>query len=72
MLVKSTLSIAGLFGAIAMFLRTRHRRRPETPVRTWPNRDEFALMDASTLNAFLASRGADVRVVDDAPEARPD
>lgn len=70
MLLRGTLSLFGLFGAAAMFLRSRQRRRSVAQGRTWPGRDEIERMDSSTLNAFLASRGLDVRVVDDGPETR--
>ena len=69
MLVRSTLSLFGALGAAAMFLRIRHRRRT-VQGRTWPGRDEIARMDAPALNSFLASRGLDVRVVDEPEEAQ--
>jgi hypothetical protein len=70
MLSKSILSV-GVFGAIAaMFLGNRFLRRPSTKKRTWPGRKEIEQMDDAALNAFLASRGLDVRVVDDAQEAQ--
>lgn len=69
MLSKSRLSV-GVFGALAaMFLGNRFLRRP-TKMRAWPGRKEIEQMDSATLNAFLASRGLDVRVVDDASEAQ--
>jgi hypothetical protein len=44
------------------------RRRPTR----WPSRDEFAEMDAGTLNEYFASIGADVRVQDRAAVAKAD
>lgn len=69
MLSKSILSV-GVFAALAaMFLGNRFLRRPTIQTRTWPGRKEIEQMDSAALNAFLASRGLDVRVVDDAQEA---
>jgi hypothetical protein len=71
MLSKNRLSV-GIFGALAaMFLGNRFLRRPTTQTRAWPGRKEIEQMDSAALNAFLASRGLDVRVVDDAQEAQP-
>jgi hypothetical protein len=70
MLSKSIISV-GIFGAFAaMFLGSRFRRRPTTETRAWPGRKEIEQMDSAALNEFLASRGLDVRVVDDAREAQ--
>jgi hypothetical protein len=70
MLLRGALSLFGLFGVAAMFLRSRQRRRAVAQVRTWQCRDEIERMDSSTLNEFLATRGLDVRVVDDTAETR--
>jgi hypothetical protein len=70
MLVKSALSLAGVFGTLAaLLIGSRQRRRTVAQQRTWPGRKEIEQMDSATLNEFLASRGLDVRVVDDAQEA---
>jgi hypothetical protein len=70
MLSKGTISV-GVFGAIAaMFLHSRLLRRPTTKTRAWPGSKEIEQMDSAALNAFLASRGLDVRVVDDVQEAQ--
>ena len=60
----------GLLGALFVFLRMRPRKERAAQVRTWPSREEFEQMDTATLNAYLASKGATVSVVDD-PEGGP-
>lgn len=66
--MRSARNRTRLIGAIAMLaavIGARWRRLVARRTRTrWPSREEFAEMDAGTLNEYFASIGADVRVQD--------
>jgi hypothetical protein len=58
---------------LAAAVGARWRRLTARRTRAqWPSRDEFAEMDAGTLNEYFASIGADVRVQDRPRVAKAD
>jgi hypothetical protein len=63
--------LSGSLAKLAAVIGARWRRLMARRTRSgWPSREEFAEMEAGTLNEYFASIGAEVRVQDQTSIAR--